>query len=282
MTEDAKSVINCVWETKGRYGLNIVLGTLLGANRARLKELGTVHYRTYGALKDRTESELRLLINQLLLDGYLYRTADKYSVIRMGNIEPLKDPNAHVLIRTYKDQEPERRTKNLRRKSTDSLTKTGYELFEILRQLRLTIAREEGLPPYIIFNDKTLIDMSIKAPTDKQAILNVSGVGEAKYEKYGGRFIDAVTAFMENHPEEVTSIREDDDAENIHRSSPDRVRYNRMMNRPDGAGTSWTEEEDRQLDDEYGAGMKISEIAKVHDRTRGAISARLKKHGLIE
>lgn len=282
MTEDAKLVINCVWETKGRYGLNIVLGTLLGANRARLKELGTVNYKTYGALKNRSESELRLLINQLLLDGYLYQTADKYSVIRMGNIEHLKNPDVRVLIRTYKDREPERQTKNRRRKSTDSLTKTGYELFETFRKLRLTIAREEGLPPYIIFSDKTLIDMSIKVPTDKQTILNVSGVGETKYEKYGERFIDAVTAFIEDHPEAVTSIRENDVAENMHRSSPDRVGYNHRMNRPDGAGASWTEEEDRQLDDEYSAGMKISEIAKVHDRTSGAIRARLKKHGLIE
>ncbi len=54
------------------------------------------------------------------------------------------------------------------------------------------------------------------------------------------------------------------------------------MNRPDGAGASWTEEEDRQPDEEYGFGMKISEIAKIHDRTNGAIRARLKKRGFIE
>ncbi len=95
-------------------------------------------------------------------------------------------------------------------KSTDSLTKAGYELFEILRRLRLTIAREEGLPPYIIFSDKTLIDMSIKAPTDKETILNVSGVGGAKYEKYGDRFIKAVTAFKEENPDAITSIKEED------------------------------------------------------------------------
>lgn len=54
------------------------------------------------------------------------------------------------------------------------------------------------------------------------------------------------------------------------------------MNRPDGAGASWTEEEDKQLDDEFCSNMKISEIARIHDRTNGAIRARLKKHGLIE
>ena len=279
MTEDAKLVINCVWETKGRYGLNIVIGTLLGANRARLKELGTDQYRTYGSLKNRSESELRLLISQLLLDGYLYKTKDKYSVIRMGAIEPLKDPNTHILIRTYQDREPERRTKSRSRKSTDSLTRAGYELFEILRQLRLSIAREEGLPPYIIFSDKTLIDMSIKAPTDKETMLNVSGVGGAKYEKYGNRFIEAVTAFMEENPDAVTSIVEDDNTSAV---SFDRVEYNRKMSRPDGAGASWTEEEDRQLDEEYTSGLKISEIAKAHDRTNGAIRSRLKKHGLIQ
>ena len=282
MTEDAKQVINCVWETKGRYGLNVILGTLLGANRARLKELGTVDYRSYGALKNRSESELRLLISQLIMDGYLYQTADKFSVIRMGDIEPLKAPDTHVLIRTNKNREPEQQTKSHSRKSTDSLTKAGYELFETLRKLRLTIAREEGLPPDIIFSDKTLIDMSIKAPTDKKTILNVSGVGEAKYEKYGERFMGAITAFKENHPEAVTSIMENDAVDNTHRPSSDRVGYNRRMNRPDGAGASWTEEEDKQLDEEYGSGMKISEIAKAHDRTNGAIRVRMKKHGLIE
>ncbi|MBQ6968542.1 MAG: DNA helicase RecQ [Lachnospiraceae bacterium] len=281
MTEDAKAVINCVWETKGRYGLNIVLGTLLGANRARLKELGTTGYKTYGALKDRSEAELRLLVSQLILDGYLYQTAEKYSVVKMGNIDRLKNPDTRVLIRTYKDKEPERQTKRRSRKSTDSLTKAGYDLFEILRKLRLSIAREEGLPPYIVFSDKTLIDMSVKAPADKKMMLSVSGVGEAKYEKYGQRFIEAITAFIEDHPETVTSIIEDDAEENTQESPQDRVEDTRKK-KPAGAGTSWSVEEDRRLDEEYASGMKISEIAKAHDRTNGAIRSRLKKHGLIE
>lgn len=117
-----------------------------------------------------------------------------------------------ILIRTYKDREPERQAKIRSRRSTDSLTKAGYELFEVLRQLRLTIAREKGMPPYIIFSDKTLIDMSVKAPRDRAAMLNVSGVGEAKYEKYGEKFIKAVIAFMDDNPEAVTSIKDEDSA----------------------------------------------------------------------
>ncbi len=211
MTEDAKKVINCVYETRGRYGLHIILGTLLGANRARLKEVGATDYKTYGALKHRSEAELRLLISQMITDGYLYQTADKYSVIRMGNIGPLKDSNTRVLVRTYKNREPERQTTGRSRKSTDILTKAGYELFDILRKLRLTIAREEGMPPYIIFSDRTLIDMSVKTPRDRAAMLSVSGVGEAKYNKYGSRFVETITMFLEDNPDSITSAEDNGD-----------------------------------------------------------------------
>ena len=213
MTAEAKQVINCVYETHGKYGLNIVLGTLLGANRARLKELGTNEYKTYGVLKNQSESMLRLLINQMILDGYLYQTVEKYSVLRMGDIQPLKNSNTHVIIRTYKDKEPEIRVKRSSRRSTDSLTRAGYELFEVLRTLRLAIAREEGMPPYIVFSDKTLIDMCIKAPRDKAGMLNVSGVGEAKYAKYGERFVNEIEAFLDARPGVVTSMIDGDDFE---------------------------------------------------------------------
>ncbi len=208
MTEEAKQVINCVWEARGRYGMNIILGTLRGANRARLKELGATNYRTYGVLARHSEVLLRTLINRLIEDGYLYKTTDKYSVIRMGNIEPLRDPNTRIVIRTHKDREPERRPSRQNKNSTDALTKAGYDLFESLRQLRLTIAREEGMPPYIVFNDKTLVDMSAKLPRDRASMLAVSGVGEAKYNKYGARFIEAIADFLSKNPGAVTSIED--------------------------------------------------------------------------
>lgn len=279
MTHEAKWVINCVAETKGRYGQAIVLGTLLGANRARLKELGTVNYKSYGMLKGSSEAELRLLISQMLLDGYLYQTEEQYSVLRMGDISPLRDENTHVMIKMHEEKESSRRQKSNRRKSTDALTSAGYELFEKLRNLRLEIAREEAMPPYIIFSDKTLIDMCIKAPQNKTEMLNVSGVGAAKYDKYGQRFLDEIKAYQESHPDSMISIHEEEVPEN---TPFDRVAYNRKMNRPEGAGAAWTEAEDKQLDAEFEQGMEISEMAAIHDRTNGAIRARLKKHGLIE
>lgn len=294
MTAEARQVINCVAETKGRYGLVIVLGTLMGANRARLKELGTVNYKSYGALKNYTEAEIRTLISQMIGEGYLYQTQEQYSVLKIGNIEPLKDGNVRVIMRTYEEKEPERTKKSPgRQRSTDSLTSAGYDLFEVLRKLRMEIAREESLPPYIIFNDKTLIDMCEKLPVKEEELLKVSGVGQSKFEKYGGRFLSAIKDFLAAHPGAVISIQDrltepaigkhDEYFEKSGGGKPfDRAEFNRLRNRPDGAGAAWSEEEDIRLDQEYQSGMSIVEIAKLHSRTRGGIRSRLKKHGLIE
>ncbi len=210
MTKEAKWVINCIAETKGRYGLTIVIGTLLGANRARLKELGTVRYKSYGMLKERNEAELRLLISQMILEGYIYQTKDQYSVLKMGDISPLKDENYRVMIRMHEEKEISRKPKASNKKSTDSLTAAGYELFEKLRLLRLEIAREEAVPPYIVFGDKTLIDMCVKLPQDRIGMMNVSGVGVNKFEKYGQRFLDEISDYRMMHPNAVISIFEEE------------------------------------------------------------------------
>ena len=210
MTEEAKQIINCVYETRGRYGLNVVLGTVMGANRARLKELGTVNYRTYGALRDYKETDLRLLVNQMLLDGYICQTYDKYAVVYMGDISPLKEKDAHVIVRKYKEKEKTAPSRKIKQRRTDTLTKAGFELFEVLRAVRLQLARAEGMPPYIIFSDKTLIDMCIKLPRSRESMLDVSGVGLTKYDKYGEQFITAIDSFMSSNPDAVTSISEEE------------------------------------------------------------------------
>ena len=111
MTVQAKQVINCVAEARGRYGLNIVLGTLMGADRARLRELGTVNYRSYGVLKEYKEPLLRSLVSRLVEEGYLYQTQDQYSVVKMGDITPLKNESAKVMVRIYEEKEPDNRPK---------------------------------------------------------------------------------------------------------------------------------------------------------------------------
>lgn len=207
MTDDAKWVINCVAETKGRYGQNIVIGTLLGANRARLKEVGATAYKSYGVLAHRKETDLRLLINQMLAEAYIVQTDGEYSVLRMGDISGLRSKDTRIIVRTFVEKEKTVSDTGKKKRSTDTLTGAGFKLFEKLRQLRLVIAKEEAMPPYIIFSDKTLIDMCAKVPRDRQEMLTVSGVAETKFKKYGERFLAAVTEYVSENPDAVISIQ---------------------------------------------------------------------------
>lgn len=195
MTEAAKKVINCVYEAKGRYGRQIIIDTVAGAKTARLEEIGAAHYKSYGVLAGTNKNLLRRLIEQLVLEGYL-RVGD-YQVLKLGDISGLKNPEASVFVKiTDEDKQPEKTAKTKKKaKSVETLTSSGYKLFERLKKLRLEIAREESMPPYIIFSDKTLIDMAAKMPASKPEMLDVSGVGENKFAKYGERFLEVIEEY---------------------------------------------------------------------------------------
>ena len=192
MTDEAKKIINCIYESRGRYGKNIIMDTVLGAKTARLTEIGATEYKSYGVLESSNKNLLRRLIEELLLEGYI--DTGEYQVLKLGDISRLKNTETKVLVKiTDEDKITKRKEKPKKnKKGMDSLTSKGFKLFDKLKELRLEIARAEKIPPYIVFNDKTLIDMCAKMPTTKSDMLNVSGVGENKYGKYGERFIAVI------------------------------------------------------------------------------------------
>ena len=196
MTDEAKKIINCIYESRGRYGKNIIMDTVLGAKTARLTEIGATEYKSYGVLESSNKNLLRRLIEELLLEGYI--ATGEYQVLKLGDISRLKNTETKVLVKiTDEDKMAKRKEKPKKnKKGMDSLTSAGFKLFDKLKELRLEIARAEKIPPYIVFNDKTLIDMCAKIPTTKSDMLNVSGVGENKYGKYGERFIAVIKEYV--------------------------------------------------------------------------------------
>lgn len=196
MTDEAKKIINCIYESRGRYGKNIIMDTVLGAKTARLTEIGATEYKSYGVLESSNKNLLRRLIEELLLEGYI--ATGEYQVLKLGDISRLKNTKTKVLVKiTDEDKMAKRKEKPKKnKKGMDSLTSKGFKLFDKLKELRLEIARAEKIPPYIVFNDKTLIDMCVKMPTTKSDMLNVSGVGENKYGKYGERFIAVIKEYV--------------------------------------------------------------------------------------
>lgn len=94
-------------------------------------------------------------------------------------------------------------TKTGKGRVSEMLTTRGMELFEKLRELRREIAKKEGKPPYIVFSDKTLLDMCMKTPLNKTEMLTVNGVGENKYLRYGKPFLEEIGKFTQGKKEKL-------------------------------------------------------------------------------
>lgn len=200
VTETAMSILSCIREVRQRYGINVIAGMLAGDDRAKLREYGMFSYRSYGILKPMREGEIKQLINQMLVEGMLCVTNDKYAILKITErAEEMSESGERVMIKQPKEEAKAKKSATEKKPSgtrrSDILNSRGLELFEQLRELRSTIAKEENMPPYIIFADKTLVDMCVRVPFDKKEMLKVTGVGENKFNRYGERFLDSIREY---------------------------------------------------------------------------------------
>ena len=189
ITVETQQVLSCVVRMNERYGLNMVIDTLRGSKNERVLRLGLDKLSTYGISKLSTH-QLRLIMQHLILSGYLVKTDDEYPVIKLGrrSKEILRDgASVHMKLPKEKETKAPRPGKHVHRGSVDS------RLFATLREVRRAIADEQKLPAYVIFHDSTLMDMCIKLPTSYAALLQVSGIGKAKADRYGKRFLEVIS-----------------------------------------------------------------------------------------
>jgi len=199
ITEIAKSLTDCVKTSGQRYGINVIIDTVHGANTAKIRQYRMNENPFYTCLAKVPVYKLRQIINHLLVNEYLAVTDNEYSIVKLTvNSKKILEQEETIMMKMAKEQEKTEKavksTKTKRRKTTAGivLSETEELLFEELRTLRMEIAREEKVPPYIVFSDKTLIHMCRENPQNKREMLDITGVGEAKYEKYGERFLEAL------------------------------------------------------------------------------------------
>jgi len=199
VTEEAKVILGCIREQGQRYGMNVTVGILMGKNSAKLREYGAERYDSFGALKALPEARLKQIIGGLLREGLLRQTEDKYALLKLTPESGTLSGERRLLIRAEKEdlrrqgqQERDGQQRQEGNRRSDVLNSKGLDFFDILRSLRMELARQEGLPPYMIFSDRTLVEMCVKLPMDREEMMAVTGVGEAKYEKYGERFLECI------------------------------------------------------------------------------------------
>lgn len=195
VTAAAKAILGCVRECRQRYGTTVILDTLHGANTAKIRQYRMDENSHYGELAKEPVYRLRQILNELQVREYLYVTADTYSIVRLlPKAAELLDEDGTMLMKMAKEEKripkaAKEKTKTKTSVAAKELSNEEAAVFEKLRALRMELAKEHKVPPYIIFSDKTLIQMAVERPSNKEEMLAVSGVGESKFEKYGEQFL---------------------------------------------------------------------------------------------
>ncbi len=209
VTEIAGKLLGCIWTSRQRYGTTVVIDTVHGAATAKIRQYRMEDNPYYGSLSKVPVYRLRQVLQYLQMQEYLTVTADEYAVVKLtARSAEILDGSQTVTMKWAKEQsrrpsaaegaEPETgsRTGRRKRRGKAAAQQGGLgdsePLFEKLRELRMEIAKEEKVPPYIVFSDKTLTHMCIVKPETKEEMLTVSGVGEYKFGKYGERFLDRI------------------------------------------------------------------------------------------
>ena len=205
VTEIAKAIIGCVESSRQRYGANVIIDTVHGANTAKIRQYRMDGNPYYAQLAKVPTYKLRQVMNHLQLNEYLAVTNDEYSIVKLtGKSRAVLEEDEAVVMKMAKEQEHPAKTKQEKGKKSRKGAAAGFTeaeftegeeaLFEKLRTLRFEIAREEKVPPYIVFSDKTLTHMCVVKPQSKAEMLTITGVGEFKYTKYGQRFLECIKA----------------------------------------------------------------------------------------
>ena len=191
ITVEAQKIMSTVKRMNERFGSGIVSDVLRGGNTKKIRELAFDKLSTYGVMKEYSQDTIKELISFLVAEGFLILAGDQYPVLKLGKlaIEVLHgEKKVYIKRRIEKYDEQE-----------EKAVKADSGLFEVLRSVRINIAREENVPPFVVFADAALRDMCMKYPTDRSQMLNVSGVGNMKLEKYGDKFIKAINDYIAEH-----------------------------------------------------------------------------------
>ena len=191
-TEDARKALSCVYRVGQGFGIRHVIDVLRGVENERIRRLGHDRLSTYGIGADKSELEWSSLIRQLIHRGYLLQDIEHYSVLRLtSDARPVLRGERNLRLAVPRVREKAERKKKAP-KGAEAIGPYDEALFEQLRALRKRLADEAGVPPYVVFGDNALLLMARDKPTKPEDFLRVSGVGQAKLERYGDAFMNAI------------------------------------------------------------------------------------------
>ncbi|MFU2511190.1 DNA helicase RecQ [Pseudoalteromonas sp. ASV78] len=187
----AQQALSCVYRAEQRFGLGYIVELLRGANTSRIRDNNHHQLSTYGIGKDHSSEFWLSILRQLIHQGLLSQDITQGSALRLTE-------GARAIFKgeySLQIAEPRLQAKHVYQ---DKLAQFNYDkkLFAKLRALRKELADADDVPPYVVFNDKTLAEMAQLMPTNDSEFLKVSGVGFTKLNKYGSPFLQAIRNYL--------------------------------------------------------------------------------------
>jgi ATP-dependent DNA helicase RecQ len=185
-TRDAQMVFSCMKRMRERFGKTIVAQVLIGSENQKMKQFRLNELPTYGLMKNWTQKNLSAFIDYLSAEQYIKPTGSAYPTLQLTE-------KAIVVLKgeeeVFQYEEP-----------VEKQPKEQDDVFEALRQCRKQLADQQHVPPYLVFSDKTLRQMSQYIPQTEDELSDIQGVGEQKLQKYGERFLEVLQQYQDRKP----------------------------------------------------------------------------------
>lgn len=199
----AQKILSCIHRVGERFGAKAIVDVLIGASNAELVRRGHQSLSTYGIMKEHSASQIRDWIDQLIGQKAITVDGTEYPVLKLNPFskELLFGPTVPMLVWT-----PHAKPKPSRKKAIDF--DYPQELFDRLRLLRKELAQRANLPPYLLFSDMVLAELSARRPSNRQRLLEVHGIGETKANQYGDALLESIRQWCQrrSQPMDVEGI----------------------------------------------------------------------------
>ncbi|MEE8583521.1 MAG: DNA helicase RecQ [Acidobacteriota bacterium] len=192
-TEQAQKALSCVYRTGQRFGVGYLTDVLTGSENERIFRFGHHRTSTYGVGSDLKKTQWASIFRQLVAAGLVQVDFEGYGALQLTDKSvPVLKGRQQVRLRKDPSGVPKRARKERGRSVAPAFEPTpeNQRIWEALRALRLEIAHEQEVPPYVIFHDSTLTELVMRRPQTREAILTVNGVGHSKLHKYGEAFLE--------------------------------------------------------------------------------------------
>ena len=190
-TTAAQKLLSAIYRTGQRFGAGHVIDVLRGKDTEKVRQWGHERLSTFGIGADLSVTEWRSFVRQLMVQGFIRADDARFGALRL-TADARGVLRGDRTVRLRKDATVKPRSRSATQRETFAVDPKDQGLWETLRQCRRNLAEEAGVPPYVIFHDATLKELLHRRPTSLAEMLAIHGIGQAKLERYGAAFLDAL------------------------------------------------------------------------------------------